>query len=148
MEQNSSNNMFTWWKKAVFENYANFKGRARRAEYWYFTLTNFVLIVPFYFLLTAGALYQSEALTITGGIIYFVVILVTFIPSLATGVRRLHDTGKSGWSLLVSLIPFVGGIILLVWLFTDGNRFANKYGEDPKNPEGPTFDFEQRVVNQ
>lgn len=58
--------------------------------------------------------------------------LATLVPMLAVGVRRLHDVGKSGWYLLISLIPIVGAIILIVWYCTDGNANDNKYGQNPK----------------
>lgn len=79
----------------------------------------------------------------TGFGLYGLIALGTIVPSLAVAVRRLHDTNKSGWYYLIGLIPLVGPILLLVWFFTDGNRFTNNYGEDPKNPSGPSFDFEQ-----
>ena len=68
--------------------------------------------------------------------------LSLIIPTLAVTVRRLHDTNKSGWYYFISLIPLIGGIILLVWLLSDGDRYANNYGDDPKNPGTPSFDFE------
>jgi uncharacterized membrane protein YhaH (DUF805 family) len=139
----SDYNMIDWWKKVVLKNYANFKGRARRAEYWYFVLANLILIVPFYFVAFMG-LMQESALMATGGfIVYGCLALVTLVPSLGVVVRRLHDINKSGWYYFIAFIPLVGGIILLVWLFTDGNRFDNNYGPDPKEVNVPAFDFEQ-----
>ncbi|MCC6289233.1 MAG: DUF805 domain-containing protein [Chitinophagaceae bacterium] len=135
--------MFGWWKKVVFENYSNFNGRARRSEYWYFTLATLILILPFYALALIGALSESRWLTTICGMVYLLAALGLFLPSLAVAVRRLHDIGKSGWYYLIGLIPFIGGIILLVWFFTEGTRGTNEYGEDPKNPAGPDFDFEQ-----
>lgn len=144
MEQNTSNpGMFGWWKKVVFENYANFNGRARRSEYWYFALANLVLILPFYLLAFVGALNDMQWLAVLGGIVYVLAALALIVPSLAVAVRRLHDINKSGWFYLIGLIPFIGGIILLVWFFTEGTKGPNDYGDDPKNPAAPTFDFEQ-----
>ncbi|MFZ1528572.1 MAG: DUF805 domain-containing protein [Ferruginibacter sp.] len=139
----SSFNMLDWWKKVVLENYANFSGRARRAEYWYFALMNFLLIIPFYILAFAGAAMDSSVFSFLGGGVYILVALGTLIPGLAAAVRRLHDINKSGWYYFIGLIPLIGGIILLVWFFTDGDRFTNNYGPDPKNPDAPAFDFEQ-----
>lgn len=133
-----------WWKKVVFENYANFNGRARRAEYWYFALANVVILIPFYILGFAGAAMESTLLSGLGFGVYFLAALALFVPSLAVGVRRLHDIGKSGWLYLLAFVPLVN-IILLVWFFTDGNRFTNEYGEDPKNPGSTTFDFENKA---
>ena len=145
-KEESSYNMIDWWKKAVFKNYANFQGRARRAEYWYFTLFNLLVIIPFYFIAMMGVLKESSGLTILGTTIYALLALGTIVPGLAACVRRLHDLNKSGWNYFICLIPIIGGIILLVWFFTDGNRFTNNYGEDPKNPAGPEFDFEQQPI--
>jgi len=145
-KEESSYNMIDWWKKAVFKNYANFQGRARRAEYWYFTLFNLLVIIPFYFIAIMGVLKESSGLTILGTTIYALFALGTIVPGLAACVRRLHDLNKSGWNYFICLIPIIGGIILLVWFFTDGNRFTNNYGEDPKNPAGPEFDFEQQPI--
>ncbi|RYD80564.1 MAG: DUF805 domain-containing protein [Sphingobacteriales bacterium] len=132
-----------WWKKVVFQNYANFTGRARRSEYWYYVLGQFCIIIPFYIIAIAGALNENESLSLLGFAVYGIIILGTLIPSLAVSVRRLHDVGRSGWFYFIGLIPLIGPIVLLVWFFTEGNRFANKWGEDPKNPDGPVFDFEQ-----
>ena len=139
----SSFNMLDWWKKVVLENYANFKGRARRAEYWNFVLLNFLIIIPFYILAFVGSSMDSTLLSTLGFGVYGLAVLGTIIPSLAVAVRRLHDINKSGWYYFICLIPLIGSIILLVWFFTDGNRFANNYGPDPKNPDAPAFDFEQ-----
>lgn len=142
-ETTTNNNLIGWWKKVVFENYANFNGRARRAEYWYFALGCFLLLIPFYIIGIIGVAIQSQILSFTGLGLYFLTAIALIVPSLAVAVRRLHDLNKSGWYYFIGLIPFVGSIILLVWFFTDGNRFTNDYGEDPKNPAGPVFDFEQ-----
>jgi uncharacterized membrane protein YhaH (DUF805 family) len=105
-----------------------------------------LVIIPFYFIAIMGVLKESTGLTMLGTTIYALFALGTIVPGLAACVRRLHDLNKSGWNYFICLIPLVGGIILLVWLFTDGNRFTNNYGEDPKNPAGPEFDFEQHPI--
>jgi uncharacterized membrane protein YhaH (DUF805 family) len=134
-KQESEYNMFDWWKKVVFKNYANFNGRSRRAEYWNFVLVNFIIYFPGQILLfsTAGAL-DSEFIKGAGISFMLCFALAMFIPSLAVLVRRLHDINKSGWYILFYFIPLVGVILLLVWLFTDGDRYQNNYGDDPKNP--------------
>lgn len=97
---------------SAFKHYVGFTGRARRSEYWYFALLNFLVgIIPIVNILWS---------------------LVVLLPGLALTVRRLHDTGKSGWFVLLNLIPLVGSIILLVWLCQDSSRGANKYGPSPK----------------
>ena len=125
-----------WFIKAL-RHYADFSGRARRKEYWMFLLVNlifalaFVLLMTFVFMLVGHYRYGDE---ITGasaiaGISYFMMVM---LPSMAVSVRRLHDTGRSGWMLLVGLIPVVGGIWLLVLMLTEGQPDRNEYGADPK----------------
>lgn len=137
----SDYNMIDWWKKVVLKNYANFQGRARRSEYWYFVLFNFIIIIPFYVIGLIGAANDSTALSVLGFGVYGIVALGSLVPSLAVVVRRLHDTNRSGWYYFICLIPLVGGILLLVWMFTEGDRFQNNYGDDPKNPGIPELEF-------
>ncbi len=122
---------FDIYKSVLTKKYADFTGRARRAEYWWFVLINFVVIFSL-LVLTIILSGSDDSLTGLGGIIYAVYALGVIVPSLAVTVRRLHDTGKSGWMLLIGLIPFVGPIILLVFYFTDGEPGANQYGPSPK----------------
>ena len=146
-KQESDYNMIDWWKKVAFKNYANFSGRARRAEYWYFVLGNFILIIPFYVLAIVGVSNENIGLSLLGNIVYLVIALGFFIPGLAVAVRRLHDINKSGWYYFIVLIPLIGAIVLLVWFFTDGDRFTNNYGADPKNLNEVEFDFERPEIN-
>lgn len=145
-KQESDYNMIDWWKKVAFRNYANFSGRARRAEYWYFVLGNFILIIPFYVLAIVGVSNENIGLSLLGNIVYLVIALGFFIPGLAVAVRRLHDINKSGWYYFIVLIPLIGAIVLLVWFFTDGDRFTNNYGADPKNLNEVEFDFERPEI--
>ncbi|MGW1883523.1 DUF805 domain-containing protein [Streptomyces sp. NPDC001970] len=110
------------WYLAVLKNYAGFGGRARRKEYWMFVLFNVIFAAV---LLGIGFAIESQ-------IPYAIYILATLIPALAAAVRRLHDTGRSGWWLLISFVPLVGGIILLVFLASDGKPEENQYGVNPK----------------
>ena len=116
-----------WWKKVVLQNYANFSGRARRAEYWWFTLVHFVVL-----LVVVGVLFVIN--DTLGGLAYILAGLGTLLPSLAVLVRRLHDIGKSGWWYFIAFIPLVGPIILLVFACTDSSRGTNQYGPSPKYP--------------
>jgi len=109
----------------VLKKYAVFEGRARRSEYWYFALFNFIATI-------AAVLVDS---VIGFPIFYFVYILAAFIPGLAVLVRRLHDTNKSGWWFFIAFIPILGGIALLVFLCTDSDQNENQYGLNPKNPQ-------------
>jgi uncharacterized membrane protein YhaH (DUF805 family) len=111
------------WKKVVLENYANFSGRARRAEYWWAYLITIGITVVLFIL---GAVIGDA-----GIILPVLFMLGMFIPLLAAGIRRLHDTNKSGWFYLLGFVPF-GGIVLLVFMATDGERGANQYGVSPK----------------
>lgn len=119
-----------WYLKVVKDNYANFDGRARRKEYWMFTLINSLILF--------GLIAISVAITLTSDAfgflsLYFIYILAMIIPSLAVSVRRLHDIGKSGWYYLVAFIPFIGTFWLLFLLITEGEKGSNAYGPDPKN---------------
>ena len=146
MENDESNyNMIDWWKKVVFKNYANFKGRARRSEYWYFVLFNIILFVPLYILAIIGADDETTDVSMIGVLLLAIGFLGMIVPWLAVVVRRLHDLNRSGWYYFVRLIPLVGPIMILVWFCTEGDRFTNNYGDDPKDPGTPEFDFEQKA---
>jgi len=116
--------------------YADFSGRSRRKEYWMFALMNAIVWTIIFALGLWGAdsklFSSSEELMMyflaTGGIYT----LITLIPSLAVAIRRLHDSDKSGWMLLVGLIPLVGGFILLFFYVTEGTPGPNRFGPDPK----------------
>ncbi|MFJ6571662.1 DUF805 domain-containing protein [Streptomyces sp. NPDC091292] len=110
------------WYLDVLKKYAVFSGRARRQEYWMFVLFNVLAVIVF------------SIIDAVIGMNLFVIIywLGVLIPSLAVAVRRLHDTDKSGWFLLIGLIPLVGGIILLVFMATEGKPNENQYGPNPK----------------
>ncbi|WP_233269949.1 DUF805 domain-containing protein [Polaribacter sp. L3A8] len=109
--------------------YADFNGRARREEFWMFQLFNFLAIIVI--MIVFGGI---AALLETPSILFisYIYILGIIIPSLALAVRRIHDTGKSGWFYLVSLIPLVGSIWLLVIYYTDSQNGTNKWGDNPK----------------
>ena len=117
------------WYLTVLKKYAVFSGRARRKEYWMYVLFNFIFAVIAIILDNVLGLASKE---IGYGPIYGLYVLATLIPSLAVSVRRLHDIGKSGWYLLVGIIPLIGGIWLLVLMATAGDMGENEYGADPK----------------
>ena len=125
-------NMFDWWKKVMFENYANFEGRARRSEYWYFYLMNILIFIALYIPTIIGAVSESDIIIITFSVIIVLYLILTFIPTLAVIVRRLHDTNKSGWLILLSLIP-LGGLVLFIFYCIEGDKGPNQYGADPKD---------------
>ncbi len=120
------------WYLKVLKQYADFNGRARRKEYWMFFLFNMIFIVALALLSgMIGGSTNSEELVSIPILIYYLAII---IPSIAVVVRRLHDQNKSGWYYLVSLIPFIGGIWLIVLMCTEGDSGPNQYGPDPKKP--------------
>ena len=108
--------------KSVFSQYANFKGRARRSEYWWYILFYVIVSVVVYII---DAVIGSQVLS-------YIVDLLLLLPTLAVGVRRLHDTDRSGWWLLIAPIPFVGPIILIVWFCQDSKPAPNVHGPSPK----------------
>ncbi|TPG36312.1 DUF805 domain-containing protein [Flavobacterium pectinovorum] len=127
--------MIEWYKKVVFENYSNFKGRARRSEYWYFALANgLVSILLIIIGASIGGIFGDGMTGFFVGYGLFVLYsLATLLPGLAVIARRLHDVGKSGWFYLVAFIPVVGAIWILILFCTEGNPGPNQYGPDPKN---------------
>jgi uncharacterized membrane protein YhaH (DUF805 family) len=122
-----------YYKSVLTEKYADFSGRARRAEYWWFALLNAGVAIG---LMVASLILGSVSSTLglIGLIIYIVYILGTIVPSLAITFRRLHDTGKSAWFLLIWLIPLAGPIVIFVFTLLDGDSETNVYGESPKCP--------------
>ena len=116
----------------VLRKYSVFKGRASRNEYWEFALINIIII--FFIGILEGAMGSEDSSSLPiGGIIYWLFTLFVFIPSIAVGVRRLHDTNRSGWMLLILLIPIIGTFWILVLTLLKGNESENKYGAVPEN---------------
>ncbi|MGA1469583.1 MAG: DUF805 domain-containing protein [Aquiluna sp.] len=119
----------SFWKR-----YRDFRGRSRRSEYWFIQLFLVVtnIAVAIIDLALMGWDVDRFIANGGGGIVGLVWILVTIVPALAVLVRRLHDTGKSGWWALVGLLPLVGAIVLLVFTVTDSSPGENKFGISPK----------------
>lgn len=118
---------------SVAVNFLNFSGRARRSEYWYFFLFNFVveLLLRRSSLIFDILLPTKMALGLAR-VLVSIYSLIVFLPALAVLVRRLHDTGKSGWYLLWNLLPGIGTLIVVIRLLRDGDPGVNSYGPDPK----------------
>lgn len=110
--------------KTVLGNYANFKDRSRRSEYWWWALAVFILNIIVSFV--GGAIGMAELLS-------GIVSLALIVPNIAVGIRRFHDIGKSGWWLLLVLIPFLGWIAL-IYFFVQPSQGPNQYGEGPLQP--------------
>ena len=131
------------WYAMAWKKYGEFEGRSRRTEYWMFMLFNFLAMIALGILGGIGLAISEHY----GGLLFIplgVYFLITIIPSLAISVRRLHDTGKSGWMLLLfavlGFIPLVGlvsSIIQLVFLCQDSDPGTNQYGPNPKFPDQP-----------
>lgn len=117
------------WYITVIKKYAVFSGRARRKEYWYFVLFNILISIGLSFVDAMVGTVNAE----TGyGLLGAVYSLAILIPSLAVLVRRLHDTDRSGWWILIGLIPVIGWIVLLVFVVQDSHPGQNQYGANPK----------------
>lgn len=114
--------------RTCFRKYADFSGRARTSEYWWWVLFN-VIVFGVLYALGGGASVDEPSGAIAG--VIGVAWLGLILPSLGVAIRRLHDTGRSGWYLLISFIPLVRGIVLLVFMLSAGNPGPNKYGEAP-----------------
>lgn len=110
------------WYLHVLKNYATFSGRATRSEYWYFVLFSSIVSI---------ILAIIDAGINTGGILNGIYTLAVLLPSIAVGIRRLHDINKSGWWWLLCFIPLIGAIILIIFFCTDSKE-DNKYGMNPK----------------
>lgn len=128
-----SNYSFFDWILKSFKNYANFSGRARRKEYWYFYLAAslFTLICRLIiYIVTISPPSYDTASAILSGIAILNLILI--IPMFAVGARRLHDVGRSGWWQLIIFIPFVGWLVLLYFMFSNTSPQSNKWGPPAK----------------
>lgn len=116
------------WYIDVLKKYAVFTGRARRMEYWMFVLFNVIISIVLNVVdVAAGLTLESGQ-----GILSTIYSLAVLLPGLAVGARRLHDTGRSGWWLLIGLIPCIGAIVLLVFFVQDSEPGTNQYGPNPK----------------
>lgn len=128
--------------KSMFKKYAQFNGRSRRSEYWLASVMNFIIVMAFYLIMFIPMMIDitsnGEPSGLTAGImgifglLIFAYAIAILVPSLAMSVRRLHDTGRSGWFLLLNLIPYIGGIIIFVFSVLDSQPGANQYGPNPK----------------
>ena len=130
------------WMLMPLRRYADFSGRSRRKEYWLYQL--FLILVTFalgILMVVAGGF--TGVLDPAGGnpvsaavwvlvAVFGLLVLAVIIPSLAVIVRRLHDQDKSGWFILIQFVPYVGGIVMLVFMCIEGTRGENRYGPDPK----------------
>lgn len=117
------------WYLEVLKKYADFGGRARRKEYWLFTLFNVLISIVLTILDGFLGTMSSES---GFGLVSGLYSLAVLLPSLGVAVRRLHDTDHSGWWLFIALVPCVGAIVLLIFMVRDSTPGANEYGPNPK----------------
>jgi len=117
------------WYLEVLKKYVVFNGRAKREEYWYFVLFNIIIgIVLTVIDAVTGSFSPETGTGLLGGIYSLAVLL----PTIAVSVRRLHDTGRSGWWLLISLVPLIGPIVLLIFMAQNSKPGQNQYGVNPQ----------------
>lgn len=123
----------SWYLKALRQ-YADFRGRARRKEYWFFVLFNVLFAVAFGLVdMGLGLWDQASGIGVLSGLYWLAVLL----PGIAVSVRRLHDTGRSGWWLLIGFVPILGFLVLLVFFVLDGESGENAYGSNPRKEGSP-----------
>jgi uncharacterized membrane protein YhaH (DUF805 family) len=118
------------YMKLPLQRYADFSGRSRRMEYWMFVVG--VIGASVVAMLIDNVIGMGQLVAGVYGPLYTLVALGTIVPSLACMVRRLHDQDKSGWFALLVLIPILGGLVILVFMFLEGTKGENQYGPDPK----------------
>ncbi len=111
------------WYLEVIQKYAVFDGRARRKEYWMFILFHIIIVIVISII--EGAFGSPGVLSTLYG-------LAVLLPGIGVSIRRLHDTGRTGWWMLIGLIPILGAIVLLVFMVQDGEPGENQYGPNPK----------------
>ena len=117
-----------YYKTALLDKYADFHGRARRAEFWQFYIIHALVMI--------GLVFTSSVISPRFYIpVMFGYSLFALVPCLAVTVRRLHDIDKSGWWILIKMVPIIGQLIFLIFLATEGTYGPNYYGEDPKEEE-------------
>ncbi len=117
------------WFLEALRKFATFSGRSRRSEYWYFTLVYLIAAIILSVLDIATGLYDKS----TGiGVLSAIFAIAMILPSLSVSVRRLHDTNRSGWWLLIALVPLLGAIVLLIFMVLDSEAGANRFGPNPK----------------
>lgn len=129
------------WMLMPFRRYADFSGRSQRKEYWMFLLFYLIITLLCVLFMLAGGMTIADGDQSEPGLLFWlgVGVLVIFalgsiIPSIAVQVRRFHDQDKSGWLVLLGFIPYVGGLIVIIFMCIEGTRGPNRFGNDPKNP--------------
>jgi|ERR1043165_6327400 uncharacterized membrane protein YhaH (DUF805 family) len=117
------------WYLEALKKYADFSGRSRRKEYWLFVLFSVLISIVLQIIDGALGLFSRD---LNAGLLSSLYGLAVLIPSIAVAIRRLHDTGRSGWMYLLIFVPCIGWILLLVWFIEDSSPGTNEYGPNPK----------------
>ena len=120
------------WALLPLKRYADFSGRSRRKEYWMFILG--VIVIAIVLSIIESILGLSGMVGGVYGPLTLILGLALIVPGIAVQVRRFHDQDKSGWFVLLSLIPFLGGLVVLVFMCLEGTKGPNRFGADPKDP--------------
>ena len=123
--------------------YFDFSGRSRRKEYWMFVLFQIIALAVLFVIGGVFGAFNEPAddfATVWVVLIGLVYLVLFFIPSISVQVRRFHDQDKSGWMILLGFIPYIGGLIVLVFMCLDGTPGPNRYGEDPKGVDTSVFE--------
>ncbi len=123
--------------------YFDFSGRSRRKEYWMFVLFQIIVLAVLFVIGGVFGAFNEPAddfATVWVVLIGLVYLVLFFIPSISVQVRRFHDQDKSGWMILLGFIPYIGGLIVLVFMCLDGTPGPNRYGEDPKGVDTSVFE--------
>lgn len=118
-----------WYLDVIRNKYAQFSGRARRQEYWMFFLFNFIASIV---LAIIDGLIGSFSATLGVGVLGGLYALAVLIPGIAVTIRRLHDTDRSGWWMLIVFVPLLGAFVLLAFMVIDGDKGPNQHGPSPK----------------
>jgi len=126
------------WMLMPYRRYADFSGRSRRKEYWMFVLFQFLVMAVLAILAVAAGVLTTDhepgPLFYLVTAIFAIFLLGTLVPSISVVVRRFHDQDKSGWMYLIAFIPYIGGLVVFVFMCLEGTHGPNRFGPDPKDP--------------
>lgn len=126
------------WMLMPLKRYFDFQGRSQRMEYWMFVLFQTIVMIGLALIAAVFGAFDDDGQSTLGTVFLGLMVLVYlgafFIPTLACQVRRFHDQDKSGWFILLGFIPYVGGLITLIFMCLDGTQGPNRFGPDPKKP--------------
>ncbi len=128
------------WMLMPYRRYADFSGRSCRREYWMFTLLSVLVAFGAVVVMLAGGVAAGNSGEGSGPLFWLgfgilgLWVLASIIPSIAVQVRRFHDQDRSGWMILLGFIPYVGSIIVFVFMCLKGTQGSNRFGPDPLDP--------------